>query len=184
MREGSSVSARITLSSDASVITLAPTRAPWFRSTDRIVPVSLVAMAWRNAKSAERIPAPCSSRAWFCVRSCLNTRSPCSSSWSIVWRAICEFAWITRNAPSALHEHQQRHEEQHDARAEAAQLDKGGALLAAGHQYFSRSRGGLYLALRGAASTVKLMERTAAESSETLTGARASRSRGCHAWTS
>ena len=38
MREGSERVGADTLSSDASVITLAPTRAPWFRSTDRIVP--------------------------------------------------------------------------------------------------------------------------------------------------
>src|SRR5438034_871513 len=87
-RDASSVSARTTFSSEASVMTLAPTRAPWLCSTERIVGLSLDAIAWRKAKSADRISAPCSRRPWFCANSLRNTRSPCSSCWSIGCRAL------------------------------------------------------------------------------------------------
>ena len=59
---------------------------------------SLVATAWRKAKSRDRMAAPCSSRAWFCWSRRRKTARP-ASSWSICRRAICELAGMTSTAP-------------------------------------------------------------------------------------
>ncbi len=75
-RESFCVSARTVPVSDTSIMALAPARAPWLRSTLTTVPVSLVAMAWRNAKSEERMAAPCSRRAWFCASRRWKMSSP------------------------------------------------------------------------------------------------------------
>jgi hypothetical protein len=99
MRAASRVSASTCPSSETSDMALAPSRAPWLRRTESMVAKSLVAMAWRKAKSAERMAAPCSSRPWFCASALRKRRSPCSSCCAIACRAICELARSTRMAP-------------------------------------------------------------------------------------
>ena len=67
---------------------------------------------------------------------------------SMVWRAICELARITRTGAQTLHEHQQHHEEEHEPRLRSV-LGQVTLVRLVARSVPRRSSGGLYLRLRG-----------------------------------
>jgi hypothetical protein len=80
----------------------------------------------------------------------------------------------------ALHQHQQRHEEHDDARAEPREAGKL-SRRRGGHQYRRRSRGGLYFALRGCSTKSTTARRLALAASVSACAATAARCCGCQA---
>src|SRR3954462_4562843 len=95
---GSEVSASTLRSSDSSAMRSAWIRAPWLSSTDWMVGRSSVATAWRKAKSSDSISTACVRRATFCSESRRNTRSPTSSSWRMLLRALRSLACCRRKS--------------------------------------------------------------------------------------
>src|SRR5450830_1912082 len=76
-------------------------RAPWFSSTEVIVPRSSVPMAWRKPKSDASRRAPCVSLSAFCSSKRKNTRSPMISSSRIEARAFSSMALRMATKPAS-----------------------------------------------------------------------------------